>query len=967
MKLRIIYSLLMVSCLFGVQFTQGQPSFEMVESDPMQTRIYTLDNGMRLYLSLNEDKPRIQTSIAVRAGSKNDPADNTGLAHYLEHMLFKGNSEIASQNWEEEKKLLDQISDLYEKHKATKDDAAKKVIYKQIDSLSYLAAKQAIPNEYDKLVSSLGAKGTNAYTSNERTVYINDIPTVELEKWMHLESSRFSELTLRLFHTELETVYEEFNRGQDNDKRKVYYAMLEMLFPTHQYGTQTTIGEGEHLKNPSMVKIHEYFDTYYVPNNMAICLSGDLDFDQTYELANKYFGKWEMKEVPVYEPPQEQPIKKVIEREVFGPSAENVSIGFRLNGAQSDDALMLKLIDGILSNGQAGLIDLNLVQQQRVLSAYSNPRILKDYSYLYLSAEPKQGQSLEEAKDLLLEQVDMIKNGAFEDWLIEAVINDMKLRETRYYEYNAYRNFKMIDAFIYDMDWGMYVQQYDRMREIDKNRIMEFAHQNFRDNFCVVYKRVGEDPSLHKVNKPEITPIDIERDKQSKFAEEFSAMKESRLEPKFLDYQNDIHHSQMGELPFKHITNTSNDLFQMMYIFEMGSDHDKELAFAIEYLPFLGTSEYSAEALSKEFFKLGVSFDVFVSNDRIYVTLDGLEESLAEGTKLFEHLLANAVPDEPALKELINNTLKSRDDNKKNKGVIHRKAMMQYAKYGSKNPMNTILNEEDLRELEAEKLAERIRKLNNYKHIVFYYGSMEPENAKTLISKFHRTTGKFNGYPESEEFKQVDNKDNRVYFVNYDMVQTELLMISKSQQFNPDVLAYGSIFNEYFGAGLSSIVFQEIRESKALAYSAYAYYSNPRKKEESHYVNAYIGTQTDKLPDAVNALLELMKTMPKANDQFEDARLAALKKIETDRITKTSIFWNYMTAERLGLDHDTRKERYEQIKTMTLDDLNTFFNSNISGRNYAFLVIGKKEDVDFDALNKLGKVKELKLEEIFGY
>ena len=204
-------------------------SYVEVPNDPLKTRIYTLGNGMKVYLSVNKDEPRIQTNIAVRAGSKFDPSDATGLAHYLEHMLFKGNSDIATVNWEEEKKVLKQISDLYEKNRNTKDENAKRKIYEEIDSLSQIASKFAVPNEYDKMVSSLGAKGTNAYTSNERTVYINDIPSNELEKWLHLESSRFSELTLRLFHTELETVYEEFNRSQDNDYFKAYIAQYQLL------------------------------------------------------------------------------------------------------------------------------------------------------------------------------------------------------------------------------------------------------------------------------------------------------------------------------------------------------------------------------------------------------------------------------------------------------------------------------------------------------------------------------------------------------------------------------------------------------------------------------------------------------------------------------------------------------------------------------------------------------------------
>src|SRR5690606_27346775 len=262
-----------------IQKTDGNGyQYEVVENDLSNARTYKLGNGLKVYLAQNKDEPRIQTYIPVRTGSNNDPEDNTGLAHYLEHMLFKGTSKIGAHDWEKEKVLLQQISDLYEAHKAEPDTEKKKGIYKQIDSISNVASQFAVANEYDKLISSLGATGTNAHTWFDETVYKNNIPSNELEKWMMIESERFSELVLRLFHTELEAVYEEFNRGQDNDFRLMHYALMENLFPTTRYGTQTTIGTSDHLKNPSLVAIEHYFNEYYIPNNMAVVLVGDLEF-----------------------------------------------------------------------------------------------------------------------------------------------------------------------------------------------------------------------------------------------------------------------------------------------------------------------------------------------------------------------------------------------------------------------------------------------------------------------------------------------------------------------------------------------------------------------------------------------------------------------------------------------------------------------------------------------------------------
>src|SRR5690606_27483981 len=259
-----------------------------------------------------------------------------------------------TQDWETEKVLLQKISDLYEQHKAEQDSEKKKAIYKTIDSISYEASKLAIANEYDKMVSSLGAEGTNAWTWHEETVYTNKIPSNELDKWLTLESERFSQVVLRLFHTELEAVYEEFNRAQDNDFRKEHYALMDLLFPKHPYGQQSTIGISEHLKNPSMIAIHNYFDRYYVPNNMAVVLVGDLDFDETIKKVNDKFGGFENKELTHPVRPTEDVIASVKEKEVFGPEAERVTIGFRTDGVGSDNEKLVTLVSLLLSNGTAG-------------------------------------------------------------------------------------------------------------------------------------------------------------------------------------------------------------------------------------------------------------------------------------------------------------------------------------------------------------------------------------------------------------------------------------------------------------------------------------------------------------------------------------------------------------------------------------------------------------------------------------
>ena len=258
--------------------------YATVPGDLMQTRIYTLDNGLKVYISVNQEKPRIQTFIAVRTGSKNDPSETTGLAHYLEHLMFKGTKQFGTNNPQAEAPLLDEIEKRYEEYRLVTDPELRRQKYHEIDSISQLAAQYFIPNEYDKLMAAIGAEGSNAYTSNDVTCYTEDIPSNEVENWAKIQSDRFKNMVIRGFHTELEAVYEEYNIGLSSDQRKLFYTISKMLWPNHPYGTQTTIGTQEHLKNPSIVNIKNYFNKWYVPNNVAICMAGDLDPEKAIAL-----------------------------------------------------------------------------------------------------------------------------------------------------------------------------------------------------------------------------------------------------------------------------------------------------------------------------------------------------------------------------------------------------------------------------------------------------------------------------------------------------------------------------------------------------------------------------------------------------------------------------------------------------------------------------------------------------------
>ena len=938
-------------------------------NDPINLITHVLPNGLTLLMSVNRREPRIFTNIVVRSGSKQDPPETTGLAHYMEHMLFKGTSKIGALDWEMEKKLLQKISDLYEQHRLTGNQAEKTRIYQEIDRISIEAAQLAAANEYDKLASAIGAAATNAYTWVDQTVFVNDIPANELERWMELESERFRMMALRLFHTELETVYEEFNISQDRDVRKANNRIRATLFPSHPYGTQTTLGSADHLKNPSQVKIQEYFSTYYVPNNMGIVMAGDFDPEQVVALAEKYFGGFIRKPLPSLSFPEQPPLTGTVKQEVLGQSSPFVDIAWRLRGSQTNDPLMLSFLSSLLSNGEVGLFDQYLNQPQKVLSADCWAWYYEDYSVFGLFGRPRQGQSLEEVASLILDQFHKIRTGDFDESLMEAIINNYRLQEIRDFESNKGRVDTITEAFVLNVEWDRFVYRFDWYSKLTKSDLMAFASEFLTDNYVLTFKRQGEDPDVIKVEKPSISPIHLNRTSSSAFATSFLGKDSTPIQPQFIDYQEAIQTRQIPPgLTLEYINNSDNELCRLDFVFEMGRFNDLKLPIADIYRTYASTDRYSQIEISKAFFRLGLNFDFYTYDRRAYATLKGLNSNLAAGLELMENILQATLRDDQIKENIVEDIITKRQNARKDKKTILNRGMSAYARNGSDNPFKFRLSEEELRHLDTSELTDRINQLTQYQHKVHYFGPSGIDEISRLLQKYHQPTFPLTPIPPAKVFDAPENLADVVYFVHFPMVQVETLLVSKgSSQFNyPEYLLH-SWFNEYFGYGLSSIVFQEIREAKALAYSTYAYYGIPKRREAPHFLSAFVGTQPDKLQDALPAMFNILRNMPVSQRQIENARLSILKQLESERIPPSKRYWAYQGIRDLGFRHDLRKDVYQRLTHAGPDDLIAFHQKYVKSRKFNIMVLGDRQQVDLKYLERFGEVRELALDDLFGH
>ena len=962
-----IYLLLSLAFVFlTASGAESEYKYESVPGDPLQARIYTLDNGLKIYLSVNKDKPRIQTFIGVRVGGKNDPAETTGLAHYFEHLMFKGTPKFGTSDYEAEKPLLDKIEALFETYRKTTDEEKRKEIYAEIDRVSQEASKIAIPNEYDKLMTSIGAQRTNAYTSYDVTAYMEDIPTNEIETWAMIQADRFTNPVIRGFHTELETVYEEYNMSLTSDGRKVYTAVMSGLFPHHPYGTQTVLGTQEHLKNPSIINIKNYFKTYYVPNNMAVCMAGDFDPDEVVKIIDKHFGSLKPSEIPKLKTTAEQPITAPVVKEVIGLEAENIAVAFRLPAANTKDAATLELVDYMMTNGKAGLIDLNLVQKQKVLNGGSYSMPMADYSIFQMYGTPKEGQTLDEVRDLLLGQLDMLKKGEFEEWLLEAVINNFKLEQ--YYQTQEYRYAAsiLLNSFVNDIDWKDQVNKIDFQSKLTKKDIVDFCNKYFNNNYAVIYKKQGT-PDDNKIEKPTITPISANRDAESAFLAKIKARETTPIEPVFLDYSKDMTIAKAKkDIPLLYKQNTLNPLFSLLYIFEMGNNNDKALGTAFSYLNYLGTSTKTAEEIKSELYKIACSFNLYAMDERVYVNVVGLSDNFEKAMSLLEERLADAKADKEVYDNVVKDIIKQRADAKLNQRTNFNR-LSNYATWGPKSPVTNILSESELTAMNPEELVNRTKNLKNLEHTIMYYGPLSLQQITDAINKNHAVGETLKPVPPAVKFTEQETKENKVLLAHYDAKQIYMAMIHKGDKFNPAIEIDRSMYNSYFGGGMNAIVFQEMREARGLAYSAGANYQRPGKPERSYIMNTFIATQNDKMMEAINAFNSILNDMPESENSFSIAKESIITGIRTERILREEVLWNYLNAKEFGYTTDQRKEVFEKIPAMTLKDVKLFQEKYVKNKPFTYCILGDTKDLDMDALKKIGPVTTLTQEEIFGY
>jgi len=927
-------------------------------SKALEVYTFTLDNGLTVYINEDRNTTSVFGAVVVKGGGKSDPKDATGIAHYLEHLLFKGTDQMGTINYSKEKVYLDSIESKYNELGKTNDIDQRLSIQKEINELSIKAGDYAIPNEFDRIMEGMGGSWVNAYTSNDAIVYLNKIPGNQIEKWLDVYSHRFINPVFRLFQAELETVYEEKNRSMDNPFNKVFENFSERFFKNHPYGQQTILGSVEHLKNPSLSKMKEYFDKYYVANNMALVLTGDVDKDEVIPLIEEKFGRWKSGEVPK---PLNIDELSFNGREQFSKRLTPIRLGvmgFRTVPAGHPDEETLEVCIQLLTNeSKTGLID-KLVTKRKIMSAGAFNMNFVDHGGTNFFFMPKLFfQSLKRAENLLLNEIEKIKKGDFDDDFFNAV----KLTMTRQYEQNIEsmegRLYTLVNTYIENKNWDDVSSWPQRLDKISKKDIVKIANKYFDDDYLVMYSKMGF-PKKQKLEKPSFKPIIPKNsEKESLYATKIKNMDEKKLSLKFLDFNKDVEHQMISENIHLYKThNQINSIFNLTFEYGIGTHEDPTLEQTAEILDLLGTNNYSVSKFKSELQKIGTTITFNSDKNYFRINVKGFDKYLNESMKLVSEFMLNVSEDDKKIKILIDNAKTTRKMERKNPTTIG-KALRDYVNYGENSYSMRRMTVKEIKKSKSKDYINSFKNAIKYELNILYTGQIDIEILKTdLINNLYLEKKPIAS--NSPVYVEINNiEKDIIYFVHdKEAVQSQIYFTIKGDIINEDNRKYSRAYNKYFSGGMSSIVFQEIREFRSLAYSSWANYYNPWYNDKQGYFSGYIGCQGDKTIEAITVFKDITHNMPEKVERIDQVRSSLIKGINSNRPNFRRFPSMILNWLKQGYQEDPRIKRVDYYNNMKFDDIVNFQNLHIKSKPTVITILADKKQVDMKELDKMGEV-----------
>ncbi|MDR2383230.1 MAG: insulinase family protein [Prevotellaceae bacterium] len=943
-----------------------------INTNAQGLKAFKLPNGLSVFVWEDAMSPDVFGMVAVNVGSKEDPEEYTGLAHYLEHMMFKGTEKIGTLDWEKEKPVYEQIIAKYDEYAKTADPIQREAISKEINKLTVESAKYHLLNDFSNLTKGIGGENLNAFTSYDYTCYQSSFPPGEIYKWLELNSERFINPVFRSFQPELETVYEEYNMYQDEQNSRINEFILNTAFAGHPYA-RSIVGLPEHLKNPQLSRLTEFYRNWYVPDNMALILVGNVKTSEILSIIKDKFGRLENRPVPERKSYPENPVKGRKEVSAkLSPYPQTV-LAFAGCPLGNEDYIAMEICTSILSNSsRTGLID-KLVIDGDLLSGGSGLLSLKDRGEILVSAIPyydmnqRRFESLKSTEKTLLKEIKKLQEGNFEEWLIQSIKNEMIRNFDLLMENNERKASKLVEIFIYGKNLEDLLNYKDIVASVSIEKVKETAKKYFGSDYYAIFLNEGKPSKGKELEKPSYEPIQPVRGVESEYAKIF------RLLP--VKYAVNNSYANIDDVKIRQINdrsklfytyNPENDIFTLTLKFGVGAEKMPKLELSAALMNNAGImGQMEAQALKQEFSNLGATCRYYVDDSYLYVIMNGFETNLETSCNLLTRQVLLPQLDEKQMNSLKGSYIQRRAIEKTINETLQ-DALDEYLLYMNKSKYIDRLTMNEINEMSVSNLTGEFQRATDYEAEIHYVGALPIEQVYDILSKNLPLKQGEKASSSPEEKDRTNYTENTVLFLpNNDAKQSMIYFYIQGDDYKKEKDPYINAFNQYFGVGFNGLIMQEIREYRSMAYSAGGYYLKPSIENKKAYFIGAIGTQADKTLDAIEVYMDLLTNMPQYPDRISNIKNFLKETATVEKPHFRNASQTYQSWKLRGYTKSPAETNKDAIDNLTFDDIVKFYNENIKGRPIVTAIVGNPKMIDTKILEKYGKVIKLSTSKIF--
>lgn len=924
---------------------------------------YKLDNGLTVMLWEDHDQPDVTGYVVVRAGAVDEPAEYTGLAHYLEHMLFKGTQRIGALDWEAEKPIYDSIIALYDQYSEATDPKVREQLATQINECSMRAAKISSTEDFFFLLDLIGAEGVNAYTSYDLTAYHNSFPAAEMYRWLTIFSDRLIDPVFRTFQAELENVFEEYNMYANEPSSQVQNQLFADIYKGSPYEREV-IGLPEHLKNPRLSKLIEFYQTWYVANNMALIIVGDFDTETTKPMIAQTFGRLQAKELPARPSyPEVQLTGKKHYNLGYNPMVTWIYPGVKEGDPDQD---VLDFVCALLYNGQTGLLDkINTKGDVQFAGVFNDARRntgrLIIEAVPYYDANQQMFESDKATEAIIMKEVDKIKSGNIPDELIANVKRLYAQSEKMTNENPSYKMNALVDAFTYGKPTDDIFTANDKIQALTKDEIVRVAKKYFNaDHMTISFDEDTKTQKAKTLPKPNIKPLDPVKDAKTVYADEFKKLPKGELKQTFNDF-NDVKVSTLAENITLHYTpNTKNDIFSLSLRYGVGAHEMPLLPYAIQLMEnagIMGSPATEGKDFDQQIAELGGSVSYGCNDSYFTISISGEDENFTKIMNLVSRQLLMPYLEQKQLDAVKGSEFFSRYSRQK-RTAVQKSALLQYALYGKKSAYLDEVPFIDIWNMDGVKVQQLVASARTYALDIFYCGTLPEEK---MVADLPLTEGMRPSKSPFIQDRQTYDKPTVLFLPNSNVQQADLYFYINGRPYDISSDVASDAFNQYMSGGFTGVIMNEIRVKRSMAYSAYGVDATPSLPGKDCYFYGYVGTQSDKVVDAINVYMDILADMPKDSLNIASLKAALKQAAQTAKPSMRSKAATYEYWQRLGYTDDPSKVNAEAIDAITFNDIEKFYEDNIKGKPVTIILMGDPKKIDLKAIQTKCGCKVTKL------